>query len=496
MKQLRFEEKDKLPDILEAIHKTSDEEIEITISGGQVLDLTLDKKVLTLAAEKLGKKLTFRDKTQPRTPQPQTHEKPTGHGFVEGEDVAEPKTEAKPEAGTPVKKRNWFSKLPFLKGPKWVYIVLGAVLLFIVVGATSFWLLPSAKVTLFTTAQFQEAEFPLTASETIQKADKEAGMIPLKVLESSQEDSIETQSTGSKTVGSKAKGRVKVVNRDTSNSKTFFKGSVITTTSGPNVSFTLDKSATLSAAPVGCEADCPQVGVDITAKVIGDSGNLKSGTVFKVGDADVNLVFAKNETNFSGGSSKKITIVSADDHKKSKEDLLKKLEEAVKKKLETENPQIVIPEGGFENEITSEVYSQKVGDEKSSFRLSMEVKFSAKSFSENDLKEILIDEISDNIPNDFVLDPDNVIVSSEVLRQEGTDLNILGKIKAALLPAINEEEVKRNISGKDFGSVDGYLQSLNSVSGFEIKVMPSPFRIFGILPLLKNKIDIDIKAED
>jgi hypothetical protein len=496
MKEIRFEEKDKLSDILETVQNTTDHEIEIATSGSDIWDTQLNKKVITLAAEKQEKKISFRDKKKPPVPQDQAAPEKENLGFVEGKDVAEEKTQTPVETTPPPKKKGLFPKIPFLKGPKWIYFVLGFIGLLLVAGFITFWFLPSATVKLFTAPQFQEAEFSLVASEAVEEADKEEGVIPLKTLETSEEDSIETKASGSKTVGTKATGRVKIVNRDASNSKKFFKGTVITPVSGAKISFTLNQTATLSAAPVGCENDCPQKGVDITSKVIGSSGNLKSGTVFKVGDANVNLVFAKNETNFSGGSSEKLTVVSAEDQKKAKEDLLEKMEKGAKKSLEEKNPGATIPAGGLKNEIINQTYSQNIGDEADSFRLSMQVEFLAKSFSEIDLENFLVSEIEEKIPNDFTLDKENILVSSEILGEDQEGLNVLGKIKAALLPKVNEEEIRRNIAGKNFGSVDNYLKSLNSVSGFEIKVAPLPFRIFGILPFMGGRIKIEVVQEE
>ena len=56
MKQLRFEEKDKLTDILKAVQDTTEEEVEVIFVGSGLDQATLDKRVITTTAEKLGKK--------------------------------------------------------------------------------------------------------------------------------------------------------------------------------------------------------------------------------------------------------------------------------------------------------------------------------------------------------------------------------------------------------------------------------------------------------
>lgn len=495
MKELRIEEESKLADIINSIKDTPEAEIEIITTGTDIFDVGVNKEIVKLASESFGKKVTFKGKQLPSGKAGEEVGKRENLGFVEGKDIAEEKEQKEEAAPRPFKKRR-FPKLPFPKWPKWVYALIGSAGLIFITGILTFWFVPSATITLFTEQQFKESEISLVASDVIEKADKENGIIPLQTIETDEEDSIESKATGSKTIGSKAKGRVKIVNRDSNNNKTFFKGTVVSPISGSSIKFSLDKTATISAAPVGCEADCPAVGVDVTAKVIGSEGNLKSGTVFKVGSADVNLVFAKNETNFSGGSSKKVTVISASDHKKAKEDLIKKMEEKAKSDLEEENQGIIIPDGGFENEILEEVYSKNVGEEADNFRLSIKVRFIAIYFSEDDLKVILVEAVSEELPNDLKLDEENIFISSEILGKNDGELNIIGKIKAPLIPIIDEDEVRRNVAGKGFGQVDGYLKSLNSILGFEIKVNPALFRFFGRLPFSRNSISIEVIQEE
>ena len=503
MKRLEFDEKNNLADVLKALQKEPENEIEIYLfPGSEILKDSANKEIIELLAKDLNKKVILKGEVsiKPAILEESKNEvkDEESHGFVEGKDVAEDQIEDK----APVeKKKEGFSlpklpKLKFLKGPKWIYFLIGFLGFIVVGGVLTFWLVPKATVTLITEQKFKESELAIVASSKEEEVDVDKGIIPLKTLETTVEDVLEVKSTGSKTVGTSAKGRVKIVNRDTGNAKTYFKGTTITSVSGTAISFSLDAQATVSAAPAGCEADCPQAGVDVTAKSIGDSGNLKAGTVFKIGSADVNLVFAKSDTNFSGGSSKKIKIVSANDQKKVKEDLLEKLETKAKEELEAENPKIVIPGGGLEAEVINETYSKKIGEEAADFRLSLEVKFSAKVFSEDDLKNILINSISKSIPSGFKIDKEGSSVESEILEKGDDDLKVLGKIKANLIPIIDTSDIAKNIAGKDFGATDKYLKSIDAITAFEIKLEPTIMKLFGTMPFVSSRIKVDVTVEE
>jgi hypothetical protein len=510
MKRLEFDENTKLADILRKIQQDQEPEIEILIPPQvPLLKLGLNKEIIRSVGQASGKKIIFKDELVAKKLEAAagttaaTGAASENLGFVEGKDIAH-ETEAQPlptEEPLPVtKKRFSFPKIPFskiIKGPKWLYFLAGFIILLIIGGIFLFWSVPSATVTLITEKQFKDAELTLVASSTADKVDADKGIIPMKILDTDQEDTGEAKATGTKTIGTPAKGRVSIVNRDTAEKK-YFAGTVITPTSGTALQFTLDTAATISASQLGCGANpsppCSQSAVDVTAKTIGEESNLAAGTVFKVGNADVNLVFAVSGTNFTGGTSKKVTVISADDQKKAKEDLIKKMEEKAKKDLEEKNHGIVIADGGLENTVTEEVYSNKVDEEAADFQVSLKVKFTAKVFAEKDLKNLLIKSISDSIPAGYSIDQDHSVVSGEVLEKLGDDLKVLGKIKAELSPNIPTDEIKRNLAGKNFNATDSYLKSLGYE--FEVKVNPAFFRIFGNMPFSNNRIEIKVSQKE
>ena len=156
----------------------------------------------------------------------------------------------------------------------------------------------------------------------------------------------------------------------------------------------------------------------------------------------------------------------------------------------------MIPEGGLEAEIVNETYDKKVGEEAADFRLSLEVKFTAKIFSEDDLKNILIESISDSIPSGFEIDKEGSSVESEILEKGEDDLKVLGKIKANLLPIIDTSDIAKNIAGKDFGATDKYLKSIDAITGFEIKLEPSVMKLFGTMPFVSGRIKVKIIQEE
>ena len=498
VKRIDFSENTKLTDVLKTLKNEPATEVEIFIDPQSSLSKSkLNKEVIKLVAAENNKRVIFKEELADKEILPATQTE--NFGFMEGKELVKeapsiPGEESKPEK----KPRFSFSKLAFLKKQKWLYLIIGVVILLVGIPLFLFWLFPSATVNLFTEPQFKENELTLTASATASEVDEDKNIIPLKILETTQEDVLESKSTGTKTIGTAAKGTVKIINHDPVNPWTFYKGLILTpktcpNTTCPKITFSLDDTATVSAAPL---PNYGEASAKVTATAIGEEGNLPSGSAFQIGTADIAVVFATNDANFSEGTSKKVTVVSADDQKKAKEELLKKLEEKAKEALKKEDPNISIPEGGLEAQILDEVYTKKIDEETDNFSLNLKVKFAAKVFSEDDLKKLLIKSVENLIPSGFEIDKEKSEVDSEVLEKNATDLKVLGQIKAALVPKINQEEVRKNIAGKNFSATDRYLKSLNNITGFDINVKPTFFRVFNTMPFRGSKIEIKVVQKE
>ena len=357
------------------------------------------------------------------------------------------------------------------------------------------WFLPSADVKITVEKDTKTNQITLTASAEATEVDVENRIVPLKVEEVTKSDVDEGEATGRLVVGTPAKGRVTIGNFSPHTSKKFEAGTTVKSISGlkQGLEFTLDTAVTVPKATFsGLTLVAGQVGVNTTAKKIGDEGNLPAGTEFQVGSEDVGTVKAVNDLAFTGGDSKEIAAVSEEDRKKLKEELLDKLSKEAKEELQQKLEGSTIPEGGLQVEVTKEKYDKAVGEEAKTFSLTLEVKATAKLFQEEDLKKVLVESIKPSVPEGFVVDEAGSTVGSEISQTEGEDVEILGKIKAVLIPDIKKDDLKKQLSGKNFGSAASHLQSLKNISGFEIEVKPGIFRIFKFMPFNASKINIVI----
>lgn len=125
------------------------------------------------------------------------------------------------------------------------------------------------------------------------------------------------KTTGTATVGEKAKGKAQLINK-TDQPKTLVEGTQLK--AGNNLIFTLDKEAVIPATKTNTDEsgtketrDYGLLEVTLIAKEIGESSNIQADTELTVGVFDRSSYAAKTLENFSGGSSKQVSVVSQAD---------------------------------------------------------------------------------------------------------------------------------------------------------------------------------------
>jgi len=184
-----------------------------------------------------------------------------------------------------------FSSKPFIFGGISFFIVF--VLCFLV-----WWFLPKATVTIFV------APKKLENNVTINLGSDLSG----DTIDTSVSGEKTKSTTGTKTVGEKAKGQVKVQN-GTAFPINLTAGTILLSSS--DIKFVTAKQASISGAL--SPSDPGTTVLDVEAYGIGSEFNLAKDEILKVGSYPKAEVDATITANFTGGSSRQISAVSDDD---------------------------------------------------------------------------------------------------------------------------------------------------------------------------------------
>ncbi|HLD01279.1 MAG TPA: baseplate J/gp47 family protein, partial [Patescibacteria group bacterium] len=194
-----------------------------------------------------------------------------------------------------------------------------------------------------------------------------------------------TNATGKKEVGEKAKGTVTLYNSAESK-VTLEKGTKLKTSN--NLEFELEKDISIASASgdifSGIKSGTGQVAV-VAAK-IGKEYNLPSDTKFNLGQTT--SLAAKNESAFSGGSKKEVTVVSQKDVDKLAADLPKSLKEKADEEFTKQIGEDEVLLSAFTTTtLANKKFNKNVGDEVKSVTLTADVTFDTVSYLKTDMNK-------------------------------------------------------------------------------------------------------------
>ncbi len=371
--------------------------------------------------------------------------------------------------------------------------VIFAVLFFVLILAGIFaawWFAPRATITIYVAPKKLEEKVDIVVDPNAQEADIANRIIPGEILKASVEGDKTKSTTGTKTVGEKAKGEVTIYRTGPQINLTA--GTVL---HGPeSLKFTLDNDTQVSS---GSASSIGQTKASVTAEDIGAQYNLASGTSFSIGNYSASDIEAKNESSFSGGSSREITAVSKEDQTELTSDLIDELKSKAKNDLldNLSDNRIFIDESVVAT-ASSTTFSSKVGDEASTLKLTMDMDIQALAVDKDKLVSLAQDILKDKVPSGFLLRGEQITPNFQFEKQEKGIYKMTTTFDANLLPQVDPLEIAKKIAGKYPTLAEDYL--VKEISGFsraEIKIKPNfPGRL-GTLPHLSKNIDVIISAE-
>lgn len=391
-----------------------------------------------------------------------------------------------------------FGRLPRFVGKK-LFLWLLPLILVIGLPIFAYFNFLKAQVTLYFAPQNVEEKITFTLDPKASVVDLDKAVIPAEELKTQVEGEAEADSTGEKLTGEKAKGEVTIYNK-TDAGKTFSAGTVLV--GEANLKFVLDEEATVASSSSQIQSDETTVTtpgkakVKISAASVGEESNLKVGSYFSFKDYSSSSFSAKTEEGLSGGSSKKVKTVTAQDKKQLLDKLTKELEEKGKESLKNNLPEDkIILDKILTTTATQKKYDKEAGDEAEKLKLKMKLSVTTLAYNKNDMKKIIFQELKDILPKDFTLKDENL--ETEIINTEVKDNKIRVELntKAILVPGLDTEKLKKELAGKSEAKAKDYLLSLPNLKRAKIDISPSFFGSLKTLPQLNKNIKIEIQVE-
>lgn len=368
-------------------------------------------------------------------------------------------------------------------------------ILVLLVGLAGFYLFSlKSTVTLHMQAKKIDESTEITL-QTDSGNDLSQKILAAKEVETSVDGSVSTDATGKKDVGDKAKGTVTLYNSAESK-RTVPAGTVIT--SSNDLDFVTDKEAVVASASgdifSGVKSGTAQVSV--TAKNIGTEYNLPSNTKFTVSGGSG--LAAKNDSAFSGGTKKTVTVVAKKDVDTLTANLPKELQTEAKESIKTKvsSNESILPM--FTDVTLSKKSTDRdIGEEAKKVTMKGTVTFSTLSYSSEDLKSLAEASLKGRFSEDLALSDKGIEANlKDIKAGKNNDATATLEMSAGLLPKIDKDSIVKELTGKSFSGAESYLKTLPQVASAEIVLSPNLPFLPKLLPRFSKNITVVLDTND
>lgn len=360
-------------------------------------------------------------------------------------------------------------------------LIIGGVslVIFLIAGFAFWWFYPTARVIVFVSPKKLDETMEITLGTDFSSKEVSENVSGEKTK----------STTGTKLVGEKSSGSVKIQNGTTSTIN-LDAGTIILSSS--SLKFELEKSASISAKISPTEPGTTIV--EVKAYDIGSEYNLAKDEVFKIGNYPKGDVLAVSTDDFSGGSSRQISAVSEEDLEDLEQSLIDELMADAKKLFSEEiNLGELLIESSLVATIDERDFSNQVGDEASTLKLSLSLKVSGNVVSKKDLITKTSSILAGKIPTGFVLRDDQLSFKFTPNKDDPNEFEV--GVSVNLLPNVDTEEVAKKVVGKYPELAREYLSSVPGFIRAEFKIKPLFPGKLGTLPHVVKRIEVEVSAD-
>jgi len=375
------------------------------------------------------------------------------------------------------------------------YFLVFALTFFILAGfAGAYYFLPKSTIIIYLKNQEKSASAKVEADSDSNFIDKSKNVVPAALEQIIAEKSGEFEGSGRKSGGGKASGNIVIYNEFSSDSQPLVATTRFQT--GDGKIFRITKNVVVPGVTlVGTETKPGAIEVEVTADKPGESYNVEP-TTFKIpgfeGGPKYNKFYAKSVKAMTGGAEGETPLVTAQDVADAREKLIAEAKKEAAEKLKSSLPQ---ERKFFEDTIATELVEAKpsvsIGAQTDKFSYSVKIKAKVVSFSENDVKEILKNNLVQEGNNENLINfssPLNYLLSEAdsggkfVKFEAKTDLN--------LASGIDPGNFKKSALGKNTNELEAFVKTYPSIQKIDVNFWPF---FTTRVPMNEKRVKIEVR---
>ncbi len=347
----------------------------------------------------------------------------------------------------------------------------------IVIAAVYLYMTYQVNIKLFLNRKTINTDAQIYLNPEIEESDPENLILKAQLVEKEIKKSKTSSTTGTKTVGEKAKGKVKILNK-TDHIKVFDEGTQL---SDGELVFVLDDEVRVASASTEpnpeTDGEIVEYGkkeVNITAADIGEESNIKKGTDLRVSSYDSDSYEAEVVEDLTGGTSEELQIVSKEDQENLIADCRKEALDDAKQQFEQDsgNGEYFFFTGDLVLEETK--FDYEIGDEADMLALDLTATAKAVSYKSSDLIPLAKAALAEKIPDGYEFYEEEPEIMSQP-GEEASDSAVVvldANISARVKPKVEEQDWSSELMGKTTHQAINDFKGKNEFSNVEINLEP------------------------
>ncbi|MCJ7804172.1 hypothetical protein MUP35_00325, partial [Patescibacteria group bacterium] len=355
-------------------------------------------------------------------------------------------------------------------------------------GVLAYFYLPRANVNVVLKAEKLDKTYEITAQKDA-TLSVETSTIGAEVISIDKEMSKDFPTSGTKDVGEKAKGTITLTNETGTDQP------LVATTRFVSANNLVFRSAAAVTVPKAyLDAGGNKINGSTAASVVADA----TGEAYNIGPSNFSIpglsaavqskIYGRNGAAMSGGSSRKIKIVSETDAQNAQLELLNELiasgkEEALSKTNKYENISLEGSAGGI---VVSGSANPAVGAEAETFKYSHKATINVIIVKKSDYYSILASKVENEITKDKELLPGELEKTTESkvtsLDTANGKMVISSHVVSPVVAKMDLNAMKNNIKGKSVSNAISYLKAFEEVYDAQVSLWPFFARKIPITP--------------
>jgi len=381
--------------------------------------------------------------------------------------------------------------LPNFNSKKFPWIYLLAIPVLLILGFVTYLFTGQAIISIYFTPEKITDQFTISIAESSVSGSPTL-LATKKIVSGSAKE--QTPTTGEATVGDKASGVITIANK--SASPIILKSGASILSDNGKYSYVITDAITVASksADVGIVQGAYGIasGVKVTATKIGADYNLPKNSAFSVDNYSKNIIVAVADSDFSGGTSRAVQAVSKVDQEK----LLQIAGEKITSQIQSSTGDQTT---GFKSlalsdfTYTKKTFDKNIGEEASVLNLDLEGSVETLVYSEDDLFQLVLNQLSPKISSGSEIFPGNTSIKLETPVKKGNVYEAKVNVETSLFPKIDEAKIAGYIKTKPAADIRPFFTTIQGFDHLTIRISPKIPLFTNFVPLKNIKFELKEK---